>query len=370
MLTNRKPSDLFAIGLQNKGMKNFTTLILLLITSLATAQTIGPSNSFSVDDLCLAKVNAGSRNDKESISSYRINNEDMLLLENGFCQEYISSKEIPTNNPNNKWTIRFYMSHSFTNYFNTDVSFKSTRYNIEVKDYEWAERSSRHYFLPKTLQEPGNNPFKLIDEPSNTFVLSIEKNGHEFFLSTFHPKYLQNIDQIVYMKGEIDGTPVDGFAPINKPFDTWDQVPGESEIVRNENTHKQMTFEAGYNYRFKILKTKFGNITYAPGLGFGLMVGQNYSSVIQPGEWWEFDGYVDDYGYQGYGVALTNRIEFKTPNDRFGIFYENKIAYYKLEHGFLDGSQKYNLGYMGNSFGMKFKIYSLKTKKPKALSIL
>lgn len=298
----------------------------------------------------------------------------LVIVDKGFCAEYL---KIETSNlvtgldgvnhkddpcpiweTKDKWKLRLYASHSFTTYFDTDITFSSTRYNVEIKNYEWAERSSREFFLPKTWKEEGNNPLQVIDEPTNTFVLSLEKNGHEFFLSAFHPKFLQKEGQVKYMKGNIDGTEVDGVAQINKPFDGYDQTPGESELVRNQNTHKQMTFEVGYGYRVKLFEGKFGNVTYVPSIGIGVMVGQNLSVMVKEGDWWTFEDHLDKYGVQGFGGSITNRLELNTKKERFGVFYENKLAYYHQEHGFLDGKQKYNLGFMGNNFGMKFMIYN------------
>ena len=265
--------------------------------------------------------------------------------------------------PTDKWKIRLYASHSYTTYFNSDIQLSSSRYNVEIKDYEWAERSSREFFEPKTWKQEGNNPFQMIDEPSNTFTVSIEKNGNEFFLSAFHPKFLQEQNQVKYMKGTIDGVEVDGVQALNEPFDGYNQRPGESELVRNQNTHKQMTFELGYGHRFKLIDTKFGNLTYVPSIAAGVMVGENYSVMIKEGQWWDFDEGKDKYGVQGIGGSLTNRVELNTPKERFGLFYENKLSFYKQEHGFMDGTQKYNLGYMGNSIGMKFMIYDPKNRK-------
>jgi len=118
--------------------------------------------------------------------------------------------EIPALENEDKWKIQFYASHSFTSYFDTDISFLSTRYNVDIKDYTWAERSSRHFFLPETWKKEGNNPFQWIDEPTNTFTVSFEKDGHEFFLSAFLPKFLQGEDQNKYVQGTIDGVEVDG----------------------------------------------------------------------------------------------------------------------------------------------------------------
>jgi hypothetical protein len=311
---------------------------------------------------------------------------DMIIFDKGFCEEYLKAEvnltvatldkgvkpagneECLTAVVGDKWKLRFYASHSFTTYFNSDISFKSTRYNVEIKDYEWAERGSREFFTAEEWKKEGSNPFQMIDEPTNTFTLSIEKDGHEFFLSAFHPKFLQASDQVKYMKGTIDGVAVDGVQDINKPFDTYDQVPGESELVTNRNTHKQMTFEIGYGYRFKLVSGKLGNISYIPSVGLGVMIGENVNVMIQQDQWWEFEGNTDKYGVQGFGGSITNRIEFNTPKERFGIFYENKLAFYKQEHGFMDGSQKYNLGFMGNSVGMKFMLYNPKNHKKKVVT--
>ena len=169
---------------------------------------------------------------------------DLVILDKGFCAEYLklevkesvleldkgmtsNVQEIcPEPKTDDKWKLRLYASHSFTTYFNSDVTFQSSRYNVEIKDYQWAERSSREFFLPSEWKKPGNNPAQMIDEPTNTFTMSLEKNGHEFFISAFHPKFLQADNQVKHITGTIDGVAVDGVAPVNKPFDFYDQVPG------------------------------------------------------------------------------------------------------------------------------------------------
>ena len=264
------------------------------------------------------------------------------------------------NKINNKWNLRFYLSHSFTTYYNTDIKFSSSRYNVEIKDYQWTERGSREFFQYAKWTEQGNNLLQIIDEPSNTFVLSIERNSHDLFISVFHPKFLQNPEQVVYMKGEIDGVEVDGTYNINRPFDGYNQFPGEMELVRNENTHAEILLEIGYGYRFKLIDDKIGKITYVPSIGVGLSYGQNLVVVIKENEWWEFDNYKQKSEVQGFGGSITNRIEFNTEKERFGIFYENKLSYYKQNYRFMDGNQKYDLKLIGNSVGVKFMIYNSK----------
>ena len=95
------------------------------------------------------------------------------------------------------------------------------------------------------------------------------------------------------------------------------------------------------------------------------MVGENYTAMIKEGQWWEFEDNKDSQYVQGFGGSITNRIEFNSKKERVGVFYENKLAYYHQDHGFMDGSQKYNLGFMGNSFGLKFMIYNPKNHAKK-----
>lgn len=348
---------------------------------LAVVALLFTFNGFAQDavSLDLKAICEGKQDDfKFSMKKLKLDKKPLMIVDEGFCAVYLEQQyelkiieeleELGQKikvEPADRWKVRLYASHSFTTYFDSDITFRSTRYNVDIKDYSWAERSSREFFEPKTWAIEGNNPFQMIDEPANTFTAEVEKNGHSFFIQAFHPKFLQAPDQSKYMKGTIDGVWVDGFAPVNKPFDGYDQVPGESELVGNANTHRQMTFEVGYGYRFNLFKSKYGSITYVPSVAVGVMVGNNHSTYLAKGEWWEFESYDDAYGIQGYGGSITNRIELNSPKERFGIFYENKLSMYHQEHGFLDGTQKYNLSYMGNSIGMKFMIYNPNNHKKK-----
>lgn len=362
-----------------------SVLMLALLSFSAFGQTI------SMAELCGGKAPAEGETAAPagSMKLVTIQGKKTLIMDNGFCAEYLKHQKEQEQQPitvlsqplvvspdvcnaveeekkrsDDKWKLRFYASHSFTSYLPSDLTIQSSRYNVEIKDYKWAERGSREFFTWETLTAPGNNPSQFIDEPSNTFVISLEKNGHEFFLSAFHPKFLQQ-NQTAQMTGTIDGHAAIPNQPINTEFYGYTHTPGESKIVRNQNTHKQMTFELGYGHRFNIVKSKYGNITYVPSIGLGVMVGANLTVVVKEGQWWEFDENLDKMGVQGFGGSVTNRLEFNTKNEKFGLFYENKIGHYKQEHGFLDGTQKYDLTFIGNSVGMKFMLYNPKNKKKK-----
>ena len=377
--------------------------IILILYSLSLQ--IAAQDLQRLDFMTLCQGKSGSTETspeplKTNLKVASLDGKDILIMDKGFCQQYLSTQsEILTENMINelgrdlspqyssscsnevipplveptikkdKWKIRFYASHSFTTYFDTDISFRSSRYNVDVKDYTWAERGSREFFTYQEWKKPDSNIFQMIDEPTNTFTISIEKNGHEFFLSAFHPKFLQGTDQVKYMKGEIDGVAVDGFAPINRPFDGYNQLPGEMELVRNQNTHLQMNYEVGYGHRFNLMDNKFGKISYVPSLGVGVMAGKNVSIVVQKDKWWDFDTYEDANRIQGFGGSVANRIEYNSPNERIGIFYENKFGYYHMDHGFMDGNQKYDLKFMGNNLGVKFMIYDPNKKKKTPLKV-
>lgn len=313
----------------------------------------------------------------------------LLVIDDGFCSAWAESRlestaslsldqaqrlnsspvscASPTPAPKaEKWKVRFYASHSFTKYFNSDLRIDSSRYQVTIKDYEWAERGSRDFFLPETWKKPGNNPFQMIDEPTNTFTISIEKNGVEFFLSAFHPKYLQAPDQSKLITGKIDGQEVNGYQMVNTPFHGYVQVPGESKIVQNRCTHQQMEYTIGASKRFTLASGKAGSLVYAPGIAGGVMTGGCVSVAVKAGSYWDYDEHTDRLRFQGAGGTVTNRVEFNSPNERFGLFYENKFGMYRLQHGFLDGTQQYNLMYMGNSFGMKFMIFNPNRKRKPA----
>ena len=53
-----------------------------------------------------------------------------------------------------KEKFRRYASNSFTTYFNTNIKINSRPYKVDIKDYEWAERGSRVFFMPKVIILP------------------------------------------------------------------------------------------------------------------------------------------------------------------------------------------------------------------------
>jgi hypothetical protein len=337
-----------------------TTPWILVLLNLLVFPSAKASVGLDLVDFCRGQTSTGE--ESPSLKLVPLPEDDLLFLDRGFCSVFAETQK--NDSTPDSWKVRVYASHSFTRYFNTDISFQSSRYTVEIKDYEWAERGSREFFTPREWAKPGSNPAQMLDEPTNTFTVSIEKDGHEFYLSAFHPKFLQAPGQIKQMSGVIDGVPVDQVQAVNEPFHGYNFRPGESKLGRNEFTYGQMLYEAGYGYRFTLIRSKIGNITYIPHVGVGLMAGRNLSVMVKAGEWWEFDESKTGLGVNGFGASGSNRIELNSRNEKFGVFYENRVGYYKMQSKFYDGTQKFNLGFVGNSVGVKFMLHHKKSKQP------
>lgn len=258
------------------------------------------------------------------------------------------------------WELTFSASHSFTTYFDTDMHLTSSRVNVDIDDFAIKERGSRDFFNPKNWEQP-MDAARWIDEPTNTFALTLEKNKNQFTFSAFHPKFLFDNEQIKHIKGTVDGVAVDHVDYVSKPFDGYNQEPGELEIAQFRNTHRQMEYEVGYGREMTLVENpKLGRLTYTPGVSAGVMVGQTHTEMIKEGQWWEYDSADDKSGIQGFGGSVRNKLAWETPNGRFSVFGENKTSLYKLEHGFMDGKAKYNLGYTSTAVGMSVRIYKPK----------
>lgn len=333
-----------------------TRTFLTLLLSIPLTAPAGLANFLNLPEICKDKAHS----EATSLKLINLDQSDLILVDQGFCEVYRESLTEPEG-PEPSWKIRFYASNSFTHYFNSNMNFHSSRYSVEIKDYEWVETSNRNFFSPREWFKPGNNPAQILDEPTNTFTVSIEKNGHEFYISAFHPKFVQAENQNKQITGTIDGVPVNRVEPVNQPFENRDRLPGESKLIRNEFTYGEMIFEAGYSHRFMIFKSRLGNITYIPKVGVGVQIGRNVSTVAKAGQWWDYEDSQDRFHPQGFGASVANRIEINSRNERVGIFYENRIGYYDVTSKFLDGTQHFGLGFVGNNFGVKFVLFHSKS---------
>lgn len=337
-------------------------MLLLLLAAAGLAASPAAAADLDLKALCVTRGAAPLEGARLSVDG-----EPLVLVDKGFCQAYLFSEaeldgremlaKIGAGGPRRTpWTVRFYASHAFTTYFKSDVHFRATGYDLVVEDYPWAERSSRKYFEPETWTKDGNNPLQVFDEPTNTFVLSLEREGSEYFLSAFHPKFLQAKGQAARMKGLANGVEVDGFLPL-------EDVTGAG-IVRNEDTYREMQFELGYGRRFRFLASRRGSFALVPRASAGVMVGGAVTVTLPPGGGWDFEEHDDRWRVQGFGGTAGLRLEFNGAKDRLGVFVEERASYYRLQTGFKDGVETFGLGFVNTNVGLRAAVWKPKRAAP------
>lgn len=263
------------------------------------------------------------------------------------------------------WNFSFHFGFTRTFYNNTDMRLKSDRLDVTIKDFEIDERTSHGFYNPANW-EKWDDSFRWIDEPTNHFILTAEKNGHSIILSIFHPKFLKKQYQTKHVIGTVDGVEVNDFIEINEEFDGYNNQLGEMYLVRFENTHMQMAWQVGYGYEIKLIESiKFGTFSVRPAIFIGVMSGQHYDVYIQEGEYWEFDDHKDPHIIQGPMASVGLRINYKIKN--FNFFVDGKYSYAQLKHGYgnAGGTAEFDLSYKAIAFGVGYTIPWNKKKNKK-----
>jgi hypothetical protein len=256
----------------------------------------------------------------------------------------------------NLWKIRFNFGFTRTDYYKTDLHIKSDIINIVVKDVEMIERTSDSHFNPKNWHHI-NEAFQWIDEPTNTFTLSLEKNKNIFYFSVFHPKYLKSV---AYSKTMVNGEPVYSVIPMKDTDDFSAPIPENHVQLYLGNTHHNMIYQIGYGRQFTFFDTKrAGKLSYTIKGDIGINFGKARSVRIDPGVAWE--DYIDKDRVQGYNLSLGHRLEYQ--RGIVSIFVDQKALYSKIEHGFYDGTVNYNLLMVPTSFGIGIDLFSKKKKR-------
>lgn len=268
--------------------------------------------------------------------------------------------EKPKSTKDDGWKFNFNFGFNRTKYFNTDMHLSSSRINATIKDFEFKERTSADFYNPKTWKQP-MDALRWIDEPTNSFTISAEKNNNIIFATAFHPKFLKQDHQNKHVTGTVDCVQVDKVMPINEQFDGYNNQPGEMNMTRFENTHMQMDWQLGYGRRINIANSdKYGSLSYIPSIHAGLTTGQHLDVYVKEGEYWQFDEYKDKNRIQGANLSLGNRVQYDYK--KFSAFVENKMTVSHLEHPFLDGTAKYNMKYNATTFGVGVKLFETKGK--------
>ena len=255
-----------------------------------------------------------------------------------------------------EWKIRFHFGFSRTDYAKTDLHINNSLMNVVVKDVVFSERTSDSHYNPANW-EGFTTAFKWIDEPTNTFALSLEKGKNNFYLTVFHPKFLKSV---LYKETQVDGVSSFEFKDIYERDDFSQVIPEGYNMLYLGNTHYNMNWQVGYGRQFSIFDSKkWGKLTYVPKADIGIATGKARSVRIVPGVAW--DDYIDDHKIQGYNASIGHRLEYSRGNT--SLFVDHKTIINHLEHGFYDGTVEYNLRSSPLTFGIGFQVFN--KKKPK-----
>ena len=236
------------------------------------------------------------------------------------------------------WKLKFSFGFTRTGYANTNMHFKTSKMDLVIKDFEFEERTSSSFYKLPEINKPEDS-LRWIDEPTNTFTLSLEKNKNTYYVTMFHPKFLKQTEQQKQISGTLDG------APINQQMD----LDKELGLDYFGNTYLQLDWQIGYGRNFVLLNKGKGVLSYTPRVDAGITTGRNRSS---------FRGIeaTDKNRVMGVNGSLGHRLEFE--KGRFNVFVDQKLTTSHLEHGFMDGKAKYNMNYHHVTVGVGIRLYS------------
>jgi hypothetical protein len=261
-----------------------------------------------------------------------------------------------------KWHIKFFFGYSRAKYLNSDVHVQSTKVNGTFTDFQWKERNSFEYFKLEEIKKPGNT-FRFIDEPTNTFGLTLDKGHHVIMFSVFHLKYLKQKFQTTQFEGTINGQQVNGMVTEDKAFDGNYQLdPSQMYLRRFENTYWNINPQIGYGYKLNVLgNEKTGKLSYTPYAQVGFMAGTGFTAYKNDQDYWTTDGYDQKLQIKGASVSAGQRLDYQ--KGVVSVFIDQKFTAAKIDQPFLDGRAKYNLYFAPVTFGFGVEIPTQKKKK-------
>lgn len=246
-----------------------------------------------------------------------------------------------SDNQGDKWKIRFHFGFTRTNIRPADVTIQSSLINTEIKNFQFEERTSAEHYNPATWQHP-QDAARWLDEPSNTFALSIENKHNAFYITAFHPKFLKTY-YAVKDGNQTTNVPasVDHSLSLGTP-EVFQAIPEGQTAFEIQNTHKLMNYQIGYGRKFTLMDKKVGGkINYIARADLGVIMGAARSIVITPDRQWIENR--DGLKVQGYTGSLGNRVEWKPKGEdgKLAIYLEHKYSKLSDQHyQFLDGEAK------------------------------
>lgn len=275
-----------------------------------------------------------------------------------------------TDQDDKPWKVRFYFGNTRNTYYPTNIKLKTSEMDVKISGMMPRERPSDSYY--KFWEQKGGftKYFNWIDEPNNTFRLAVEKEGNEFFLTVWHPKYtfVQNSvnDQNtnVYVQGTMNGQPVDGYQHIKGDFDSNGMpLPNQIHLTKWENSHRFLNWEVGYGKVIPIVKVRdMPIVKWTPSLSAGVFTGKNNSGYINSqGEYKVFEK--DQFKIMGVSGTVGNRISITNRKDNIGAFIEHRYYLGKLKYDWADGSAEHFLRSSSFTFGIQVGLFKVGKKQ-------
>ena len=259
------------------------------------------------------------------------------------------------------WKIRFHFGFTRTDIRPTDIKIRSSLVNKDFKGFEFDERTSAKHYNPMNWEKV-TNALNWIDEPSNTFTLSIENKKNAFYLTAYHPKFLKTY----YEEKSTDsqGNPQTTYTPgkeyiSNGTNSAFASIPSGQSAVEIQNTHLLMNYQIGYGRKFTLLdNNKVGKINYIVRADMGITTGGARTIYINEQRQWIENR--DKLGIQGINKSIGHRLEYQ--KGKVGAFIEQKYTTSTMEHGFLDGTASYKLDYSTIQFGINVDVLTMNKK--------
>lgn len=339
--------------------KHFLASVLNLLFSSAHAQDI-PVVDIDLASVCESpeKISRCEETEIGQLGSFQKKLEDHQLCDS--VKELAKQNLAPLNlelkdESGNPWKIRFHFGFTRNNYRPTDLKLESTRETKTIKGFQFDERTSATHYNPANWKEPVD-ALRWIDEPTNSFTISIENKKNVIYLTAFHPKtlatYYQGKDgqgQDIYIKA-----PASAYLS-NNPALTVNSIPAGYSAMEIQNTRGLMNYSVGYGRKLQIFDSqKAGKLNYIVRVDVGAMVGAAKSFHFTEDR--EFSEGKDKTRIQSGTIALGHRLEYQ--KGKVGVFVEQKYTKTKMEHAFLDGKASYNLDFSTLNFGVSIDLFT------------
>ncbi len=199
---------------------------------------------------------------------------------------------------------------------------------------------------------------KVVDEPTNTFVLSLEHKKNVFSFTLYHPKMLKT-----YLEDNSSGTtkyvPAAENIPNGDRTDFINSLPDGAKGVHIQNTRRNVVWLIGYGRNFTIAEGKKGKVVYTPKVDAGIQTGIVRTAYFEKNGIW--DEKVEKTRALGVMGSVGHRLEYQ--KGKVAVFVDQRLQYGKVKHGFLDGTASYSSLYAPVTFGVAVDILTVNKKK-------